>query len=71
MKSKAFWKIYKTTKSIISIIYDVTSILVIVMSFDRIYFSKSMRHIKPWQVARLIERIPRLINNFKTKMRYV
>jgi len=62
---RKFWKIYRKIKMIIKTLYDISSVLVIIMSFDKVYKYKSFRVIKTWQVAQLIERIPRMLNNFR------
>lgn len=62
---RKFWKIYRKIKMVIKTLYDISSVLVIIMSFDKVYKYKSWKVIKTWQVAQLIERFPRMLNNFK------
>jgi hypothetical protein len=62
---RKFWKIYRKIKMIIKTLYDISSVLVIIMSFDKVYKYKSFKVIKTWQVAQLIERFPRMLNNFR------
>jgi hypothetical protein len=58
---------YKTSvfKRFVYVTYDFFSVLVILISLDKIVKYKSIKVLKPWQVARLIERIPKLIKGLK------
>ena len=65
-----FWRIYRSIKQVIGIIYDISSVLLVVMSFDKVYKYKSLKVIKPWQIARLVEKIPKLLYSLRHKMTY-
>lgn len=65
MKKKKTVFRYKTVKDSVYVLYDVLSVLVILLSFDKIYKMKSFKSLQPWQLARLIERIPKLVQTFK------
>jgi len=56
---KKFQKHYKQTKKTIYTMYDILSFVVIILSFDKLLTSKS-RSVEPIQVARLIEKLPRI-----------
>jgi hypothetical protein len=56
---KKFQKHYKQTKKTIYTVYDILSFVVIILSFDKLLTSKS-RSVEPRQVARLIEKLPRI-----------
>ena len=57
---------YFRLKQLIWTSYDVLSVLVILLTFDKIIKNKSIRALKPWQVARLIERVPKLTKIFRS-----
>ena len=59
------WKQYSIAKKYIFAGYDILSVIVILLSFDKIYRLRSVKGIKAWQVARLIERIPKAVKTFK------
>tara|TARA_B100001094_G_C18123919_1_gene768408 strand:- start:301 stop:540 length:240 start_codon:yes stop_codon:yes gene_type:complete len=56
---KKFQKHYRQTKKTIYTVYDILSFVVIILSFDKLLSSKS-RSVDPQQVARLIEKLPRI-----------
>ena len=56
---KKFGKRYTQTKKTIYAAYDILSLVVIILSFDKLLNSKS-RSVEPKQVARLIEKLPRI-----------
>ena len=56
---KKLGKRYLQTKKTIYAAYDILSLVVIVLSFDKLLSSKS-RSVEPRQVARLIEKLPRV-----------
>ena len=56
---KKFGKRYQQTKKAIYTAYDILSLMVILLSFDKLLNSKS-RSVEPRQVARLIEKLPRI-----------
>ena len=56
---KKFGKHYTQTKKAIYTAYDILSLIVILLSFDKLLNSKS-RSVEPKQVARLIEKLPRI-----------
>ena len=57
-------------KQIIWTSYDILSVLVILISLDKIIKNKSIKALKPWQVARLIERVPKLMKTFRLGLRF-
>ena len=57
--AKKFGKRYMQTKKAIYTMYDVISLVVVILSFDKLLSSKS-RSVEPRQVARLIEKLPRV-----------
>jgi hypothetical protein len=69
-KTRQFWRLYRSVKQIIGIIYDISSVLLVVMSFDKVYKFKSLKVIKPWQIARLVEKVPKLFYSLRHKMTY-
>lgn len=69
-QTRKFWQIYRGIKWFIGIIYDSCSVILILMSFDKVYKFKSWRVIKPWQIATLIEKIPKLLRSLRHKMTY-
>ena len=56
---KKLGKRYLQTKKTIYAAYDILSLVVIILSFDKLLNSKS-RSVEPKQVARLIEKLPRI-----------
>ena len=61
---------YKKTKSVIHLIYDISSVLFVLMSFDNLFKAKTWRVIKPWQISTLVERLPRMLKTLKRHKRY-
>ena len=59
------WKYYRISKKYVYASYDVLSVIVILLSLDRIYKMRSLKGIKTWQIARLIERFPKMLKTFK------
>ncbi len=59
------WKYYRISKKYVYASYDVLSVIVILLSLDRIYKMRSLKGIKAWQIARLIERFPKMLKTFK------
>ena len=56
---KKLGKRYRQTKQAIYTAYDILSLVVIILSFDKLLTSKT-RSVEPRQVARLIEKIPKI-----------
>ena len=52
-------KRYRQTKKTIYALYDILSLVVIILSFDKLLSSKT-RTVEPRQVARLIEKLPKV-----------
>ena len=50
---------YQKTKKTIYALYDILSLIVIILSFDKLITTKT-RSVEPRQVARLIEKIPKI-----------
>ena len=50
---------YQKTKKTIYALYDILSLVVIILSFDKLITTKT-RSVEPRQVARLIEKIPKI-----------
>lgn len=50
---------YQKTKKTIYALYDILSLIVIILSFDKLLTTKT-RSVEPRQVARLIEKIPKI-----------
>jgi len=69
-KTRQFWRLYRSVKQIIGIIYDISSVLLVVMSFDKVYKFKSLKVIKPRQIDRLVEKVPKLFYILRHKMTY-
>ena len=63
--AKGFWKYYKISKKYIYASYDVLSVIVVVLSLDKLYRMRSIKGLKTWQIARLLERIPKMVETFK------
>ena len=59
MPKKSYKKHYQKTKKTIYALYDILSLVVIILSFDKLITSKS-RSVEPRQVARLIEKLPKI-----------
>jgi|TARA_X000001388_G_scaffold70863_2_gene60308 hypothetical protein len=57
--AKKFGKRYMQTKKAIYTMYDVISLVVVILSFDKLITSKT-RTVEPKQVARLIEKLPKI-----------
>lgn len=69
-RTKVFWQIYRRIKAVVGIVYDAASVLVVLLSFDRVYKLKSWRVIKPWQIATLVQRIPKLLRTLRHNLTY-
>ena len=50
---------YQKTKKTIYALYDILSLIVIILSFDKLLTTKT-RSVEPRQVARLIEKLPKI-----------
>lgn len=70
LKIKTFWTVWRQVKRVIGIAYDICSVLLVLMSLDRVYKFKSWRVIKPWQIANLVERLPKLIRTLRHSFTY-
>lgn len=70
MRIKTFWTIWRQIKRIVGITYDICSVLLVLMSLDRVYKFKSWRVIKPWQIANLVERLPKLVRTLRHSFTY-
>ena len=57
--AKKLGKRYQQTKKTIYTLYDILSLVVIILSFDKLLTTKT-RSVEPRQVARLIEKIPKI-----------
>ena len=57
--AKKFGKRYMQTKKTIYAAYDILSLVVIILSFDKLLTTKT-RSVEPRQIARLIEKIPKI-----------
>jgi len=70
VRIKTFWTVWRKIKMVIGIIYDSCSVILVLMSLDRVYKFKSWRVIKPWQVANLVERVPKLFRTLRHNFTY-
>lgn len=61
--TQLMWKFYVKFKKWIRLVYEISSFSVLLMSFENAYKLKTWSVVKPWQIARLSEKLPRL---FKT-----
>ena len=59
MPKKSYKNHYQKTKKTIYALYDILSLIVIILSFDKLLSSKA-RSVEPRQVARLIEKLPKI-----------
>ena len=59
MPKKSYKKHYQKTKKTIYALYDILSLIVIILSFDKLITTKT-RSVEPRQVARLIEKLPKI-----------
>lgn len=69
-RTKQFWTVWRKVKMVIGIIYDSASVILVLMSLDRVYKFKSWRVIKPWQIANLVERLPKLFRTLRHNFTY-
>ena len=69
-RTKTFWLVWRKIKNIVGITYDICSVLLVLMSLDRVYKFKSWRVIKPWQIANLVERLPKLFRTLRHNFTY-
>jgi len=60
-RSQQIWKVYIKAKPIIRTIYDCSSFLVFLMSFEQAYKLKTLSVVKPWQIARLAQKAPKML----------
>jgi hypothetical protein len=65
-QSQQIWKLYLKAKPIIKTVYECSSFLVFLMSFEQAYKLKTLSVIKPWQIARLAEKSPKLLKALTT-----
>ncbi len=65
LKTKQFWTVWRKVRMVIGIIYDSCSVILVLMSLDRVYKFKSWRVVKPWQIATLVERLPKLFRTLR------
>ena len=59
LNGKKVWEALPADQKAIYTAYDILSLIVILLSFDKLLNSKS-RSVEPRQVARLIEKLPRI-----------
>jgi hypothetical protein len=69
-RTKQFWTVWKKFRMVIGIIYDTCSVILVLMSLDKVYKFKSWRVVKPWQIATLVERIPKLFRTLRHHCTY-
>lgn len=67
---RQFWRLYRKVKRVVGVIYDASAVLVVLLSFDRVFKLKSWRVLKPWQIASLIERMPKLFRTLQHSFTY-
>ena len=67
---RKFWQIYRKIKAAVGIAYDISSVLIVLLSFDRVYKLRSWRVIKPWQIATLVQRLPKLLRTLRHNFTY-
>jgi hypothetical protein len=60
-QSQKIWKMYIKAKPIIKSVYECSSFLIFLMSFEQAYKLRTLSVIKPWQIARLAEKSPKLL----------
>jgi hypothetical protein len=60
-RSQKIWKMYIKAKPIIKSVYECSSFLIFLMSFEQAYKLRTLSVVKPWQIARLAEKSPKLL----------
>lgn len=58
-------KEYALFKEGVYSVYNVTSVLVVLFAMDRILHTRSIKNVKPWQVALLIQRVPKMVSSLQ------
>ena len=59
--SQQFWKFWRKFKNIVRLVYEVSSFIVLLMSFEKAFMLKTWSVVKTWQITRLAEKFPRLL----------
>ena len=70
LRTKQFWTVWRKIRMVVGIIYDSCSVILVLMSLDKVYKFKSWRVVKPWQIATLVERIPKLFRTLRHHFTY-
>jgi hypothetical protein len=60
--NQRFWKYYLKFKRCVRFVYEISSFVVLLMSFENAYKLKNWSVVKPWQIARLTEKFPKICN---------
>jgi hypothetical protein len=60
-----FWKFYIKFKKYIKLVAEVSSFIMLLISFEQAWILKTWSVIKPWQLARLAEKFPKLLRTLQ------
>lgn len=58
-------KEYILLKEAVYLVYNVTSVLVVLFAMDKMLYTRSIKNMKPWQVALLIQRVPKMVSSLQ------
>lgn len=69
-RSSQFWKIFFKVKKVLTIIYEVSSYALLILSFESVFKARTLSVLKPSQIARLIERTPKLLRKLEVAFNF-
>jgi len=60
-RTQRLWKYYFRFKKGVRLIYELSSFALILMTFEKAVKLKTMSAVKPWQIFKVAEKLPRLL----------
>jgi hypothetical protein len=63
--SQKFWRYWLQFKKIMRLVNDISSFAMLLFSFEKALTLRTWSVVKPWQIARLAEKFPRLLRTLQ------
>jgi hypothetical protein len=64
-RSSQFWKIFFKVKKVVTIIYEVSSYVLLILSLENAFKARTFSVLRPTQIAKLVERTPKLLRKLE------
>lgn len=64
-KTQRFWGYWIKIKKAVRLVYEISSFALLLMSFEKAYKLRTWSVVKTWQIARLAEKLPRLLRTLE------